>query len=84
MQLTLIFKMGSGGHLVFMQITRVALSCHLGHNAEFVLEPYQITNHHYVCIEHIGVSNRLFGYFLAMNKMFISPISVPTKMRRVR
>ena len=32
-------------HLGFMQITRVAQSCHLANKAEFVLEPYQITNH---------------------------------------
>ena len=37
--------MGSGGHLGFMQIMRVAQSCHLGNKAEFVLGPHQITNH---------------------------------------
>jgi len=37
--------MHSGGHLGFMQITRVAQSCHLGNNANFVLGPHQITNH---------------------------------------
>ena len=31
------FPEGSGGHLGFMQITRVAQSCHLGNKAEFVL-----------------------------------------------
>ena len=29
----------------FMQITRVAQSCHLGNNAEFVVGPHQITKH---------------------------------------
>jgi len=37
---TLILQIGSGGHLGFMQMTRVAQSCHLGNKAEFVLEPH--------------------------------------------
>jgi len=37
--------MGSCGHLGFMQIARVAQSCHLGNTAEFVLGPHYITNH---------------------------------------
>ena len=40
----LIFQMGSGGRLVFMHITRVAQSCHLGNKVEFVLGPHQMTN----------------------------------------
>ena len=40
----LLFQMGSDGHLGFMQITRVAQSCHLGNKAEFVLGPNYITN----------------------------------------
>ena len=40
-----IFQIGSDGHLGFMQITRVAQSCHLGNKAEFFLEPHYITNH---------------------------------------
>jgi len=37
--------MGSGGHLGFMQLIRVAQSCQLGNKAEFDLEPNYITNH---------------------------------------
>jgi len=37
--------MGSGGHLGFMQITRVAQSCSLGNKTKFVLGPLHITNH---------------------------------------
>ena len=37
--------MGSGGHLGFMQITRVAQSCQFGNKAEFVLGPHYIMNH---------------------------------------
>jgi len=32
-----IFQIGSDGHLGFMQITRVAQSCHLGNKAELVI-----------------------------------------------
>jgi len=32
--------MGSGCHLGFMQITRVAQSCQIGNTAEFVLGPH--------------------------------------------
>ena len=41
----LIFQMGSGGRLVFMHITRVAQSCHLGNKSKSVLGPHQILNH---------------------------------------
>jgi len=34
--------MGSGGHLGFIQFTRVAQSCHIGNNAEFVLGPHEL------------------------------------------
>ena len=34
-----LFENLSSGHLGFMQITRVAQSCRLGSQAEFVLEP---------------------------------------------
>jgi len=34
-----IFQMGSGGHLGFMQMMRVAQSYQLGNKAELVLRP---------------------------------------------
>jgi len=33
-------KMGSGGHLGFMQIMKVVQSCQLGNKAEFDLGPH--------------------------------------------
>ncbi len=39
-----IFKMATGGHFGFMQISKIAQSCHLDNQAKFVQGPHGSTN----------------------------------------